>query len=75
MQFQLTMKGIVMIKFVRTAGVVGFFAATTSAHAAIDTTAVTTALTDAGAACAVVGAAALVVHVGIKAYKMIRQAL
>jgi predicted Rossmann fold nucleotide-binding protein DprA/Smf involved in DNA uptake len=47
-----------------------------SAHAAaIDTTAVTGALTDAGTAVATVGAAVLVVYVGIKAYKMIKSAL
>lgn len=46
-----------------------------SAHAAIDTAGVTTALTDAGTAAGVVGAASLVVIVGIKAYKMIRRAL
>lgn len=47
----------------------------TSAHAAMDTTAVTTALTDAGAAVAVVGAAVLVVIVGVKAFKLVRAAL
>lgn len=46
-----------------------------AAHAAIDTTGVTSALTDAGSAVAVVGAAVLVVYVGIKAYKMIKGAL
>lgn len=46
-----------------------------NAHAAMDTTSVTTALTDAGAAVAVVGAAVLVVYVGIKAFKMVRSAL
>jgi len=43
--------------------------------AALDTTAITGALTDAGTAAGVVGAAYLVVIVGIKALKLIRQAL
>ena len=55
--------------------VVGFSAAAGSAHAAISTTDITTALTEAGAAAAVVGAAVLVVHVGIKAYKYIKGAM
>lgn len=55
--------------------VVGFAAAATSAHAAIETASITTSLTEAGVAAAVVGAASLVVVVGIKAFKMIRTAL
>ena len=47
----------------------------TSAQAAIDTTPVTTALTDGGAACTVVGLAALAVVAGVKTIKMIRTAL
>ncbi len=50
-------------------------AAVGSAHAALDTSGVTAALTDATSAVAVVGAAVLVVYVGIKAYKMIKGAL
>ena len=46
-----------------------------AAHAAIDTAGITSALTDAGSAVAVVGAAVLLVYVGIKAYKMIKGAL
>jgi predicted Rossmann fold nucleotide-binding protein DprA/Smf involved in DNA uptake len=46
-----------------------------SAQAAIDTAAITTALTDAGTAAAVVGSAVLVVYVGIKAFKLIKGAL
>ena len=46
-----------------------------SAQAAVDTGAVTSAVTDAGAAIAVVGAAVLVVHVGMKVYKWIQRAL
>lgn len=64
-----------MIKFVRNAAVAAVSMAAVSAHAAIDTTAVTAALTDAGAACAVVGAASLAVYVGVRAFKMIRHAL
>lgn len=41
----------------------------------IDTTGVTTALTDAGTAAGTVGAAVLVVIVGIKAYGLIKKAL
>lgn len=53
----------------------GLFAVAGSASAAIETTSVTTALTEAGTAAGVVGAAVLVVLVGIKAYKYIRQAM
>lgn len=45
------------------------------AQAAIDTTAVTTAITDAGAAVAVVGAAVLVLTVGIAVYKWLKRPL
>ncbi len=48
---------------------------TTGAHAAISTTEVTAALTDAGTAAGVVAAAVIVVIVGIKAFKYIRSAL
>jgi hypothetical protein len=41
----------------------------------IDTASVTAALTEAGTAAGVVGAAVLVVVVGIKAFKFIKQAL
>lgn len=47
----------------------------TGAHAAISTTEVTAALTDAGTAAGVVAAAVIVVIVGIKAFKYIRSAL
>jgi hypothetical protein len=50
-------------------------ASVAAAHAAIDVTPVTAALTDAGIAVATVGAAVLVVYVGVKAYKMVRGAL
>lgn len=56
--------------------VVGFAAAATSVHAAgIDTTSITTAITEAAGAAAVVGAAYLAAQAGIKAFKMIRQAM
>lgn len=45
------------------------------ARAATDTTAITGAITDAGTAAGVVGAAVLVMVVGIKVYKWIRTAL
>lgn len=51
----------------------GAFAA--SSQAAIDTAGITTALTEAGTAAGVVGAAVLVVYVGIKAFKLIKGAL
>lgn len=51
------------------------FSVAGSASAAIDTAPVTTALTEAGTAAGVVGAAVLVVLVGIKAYKYIRAAM
>ena len=41
--------------------------------AAIDTTAVTSAMTDAGAAIAVVGAAVLIVYVGIAVFKWLKR--
>lgn len=55
--------------------VAGVAAAASTAHAAMDTTGITTALTDAGTAVGVVGAAVLIVYVGIKAFKMVRGAL
>lgn len=45
------------------------------ANAAIDTASVTSSLTDAGAAIAVVGAAVLVVKVGTKVFKWVAAAL
>lgn len=45
------------------------------AHAAVDTTEVISAITTAGTAAAAVGAAVLVLHVGIKVYKWIRGAM
>lgn len=45
------------------------------AQAAIDTTGVTTAITDASAAIAIVGTAVLVAMIGIKVYKWITRAL
>lgn len=54
---------------------IGLGAAAMSSFAAIDTTSVTTALTEAGTAVATVGAAVLVVHVGVKVYKYVRGAM
>lgn len=45
------------------------------AFAAVETTAITTAISDAGAAGAVVGSAVIVMIVGIKVFKWIRRAL
>jgi len=53
----------------------GMSFAAASAQAAIDVTAVTAATTDAATAVGVIGAAVLVVIVGVKAYKWIRGAL
>ncbi len=47
----------------------------TASHAAIDTTAVTGAITEAGTAVGVIGAAILVLTVGIKVYKWMQRAL
>lgn len=44
------------------------------AQAAVDTTVIEAKITEAGAACALVGAAVLVVHYGIKVYHWIRRA-
>lgn len=49
--------------------------ASTSARAEIDTAPITTALTEAGTAAGVVGAAVLVVLIGIKAFKYVRAAM
>ncbi|MBC3878784.1 hypothetical protein H8K38_13300 [Undibacterium sp. FT79W] len=56
---------------------VGLMAAgsASAAGTGIDTSAVTSALTDAGAAVAVVGAATLVVVVGTKVFKWVARAL
>lgn len=59
----------------RLSPLVAVVAVTSAKAAAIDTASVTSALTDAGTAAGVVGAAVLVVIVGIKAFKFIRQAL
>ncbi|WP_246541874.1 major capsid protein [Collimonas antrihumi] len=53
----------------------GLLAAAGSASAAVDTTAITTALTDAGAAVAVVGGAVVVAYVGVKVFHLVRSAL
>lgn len=44
-------------------------------QAAVDTTGITSAISDAGAAAATVGAAVLVMIVGIKVYKWVRGAM
>ena len=63
-------------RFTRFAPVAAGLAAVANfSHAAMDTAAITSALTDAGAAVAVVGAAVLVVYVGMKAFKLVRGAL
>ena len=49
--------------------------AATSAHAAIDLTAVTASLGETGTAIAVIGAAVLVVAVGLKGWKWLQRAL
>lgn len=64
-----------MTKFFKKSAVVVAGLVPFAASAAIDVTAVTAATTDAGTAVATIGAAVLVVYVGIKAYKWIRGAL
>jgi hypothetical protein len=62
-------------RFVRASFAASALALAGSASAAISTTEVTGALTEAGTAAGVVGAAVLVVVVGIKAFKYIKQAM
>jgi len=72
------MKQLTKLRRVGAAVAVGLMAVAGSASAAgtgIDTSAVTSALTDAGAAVAVVGAATLVVVVGTKVFKWVARAL
>lgn len=66
-----------MTKLRRFGAAVGVVALTAagSASAAIDTAGVTSAITDAGSAVATVGAAVLVVMVGIKVFKWVARAL
>lgn len=54
---------------------VGALVLASSARADIDTSGVTSALTEAGTAAGLVGAAVLIVLVGIKAFKYIRSAM
>ena len=51
------------------------FLAVTSANAAVDTTAITTGITEAQTAVATIGAAVVLVVVGIKVYKWIQRSL
>lgn len=61
---------------IRNAAVGVFFALVAGlSQAAVDVTSVTTAISDAGTAAATVGAAVLVMVVGIKVYKWIRGAM
>ncbi|MDR2838397.1 MAG: major capsid protein [Azonexus sp.] len=53
----------------------GLLAAAATSHAAIDTAAVTASIGEAGTAAAAVGAAVLVMIVGIKVFKWIRAAM
>lgn len=53
----------------------GLLTVSAASMAAIDTAAVTTALGDAGTAAGAVGAAVLVVYVGIKAFGYVKSAL
>jgi hypothetical protein len=67
------MRKFLTVRSAAVAAAVASFAG--SASAAIETTGVTGALTEAGTAAAVVGGAVLVVIVGIKAFKYIRSAM
>lgn len=69
-----------MFKFVKkvvlsAASALGLMAVSAQSMAAMDTAGVTTALTDAGDAVAVVGGAVLVVVVGIAAFGYVRRAI
>jgi hypothetical protein len=52
----------------------GLVGASMSAAAAVDTASIVSVITDAGAAGAVIGAAVLAMHYGLKLFKWIRQA-
>jgi hypothetical protein len=60
---------------VRGSAVISGLLAAGLSQAAVDVTSVTTAIADAGTAAATVGAAVLVMVVGIKVYKWIRGAM
>lgn len=64
-----------MQKFKRVVSGLGLGAAATASQAAIDVAGVTSAIGEAGTAAATVGAAVLVMVVGIKVYKWIRGAM
>ena len=64
-----------MNKFYRRVAAAGLGFTAFASQAAVDVTSVTTAIGDAGTAAATVGAAVLVMVVGIKVYKWIRGAM
>lgn len=64
-----------MLKSVKAGLVAAGVLVATSSQAAVDVTSVTTAIGDAGTAAGTVGAAVLVMVVGIKVYKWIRGAM
>lgn len=68
------MKNVRINKTARTAALVGLTVAAGASQAAIDTATVTAALTEAGTACGVIGAAVLGVVVIVKTFKYIRGA-
>lgn len=59
------------IRSIRTAGLLAGLLSAASAFAAVDTASVTTAITDAGAALAVVGAALVAMKYGARVWKWI----
>lgn len=54
---------------------IGSFAMSSMASAAVDTTTITTAITDAATAVGVIGAAVVLVVLGIKTYKWVTRSL
>lgn len=64
-----------MKKLLLAASAIGLTLAAMSSQAVIDVTPVTTAITDASTAIGTVGAAVLVMFVGVYVYKWIRRAL
>lgn len=64
-----------MKMLVQRVALMGLLALPMVSHAAIDTADITDAITEAGAAGAVVGAAVVVMIVGIKVFKWLRRAL
>lgn len=70
-----TMKQNIQSRLGQGAAVVGFTVASMSSHAALDTAGITSAVAEAATAVAVIGAAIVLVRVGVKVFKWIASAL